>query len=299
MPKTILKLLLGAMLLMAIQACAPGIATSDPTSINTAIAQTVAALTETSGPGIPITGDASPTATQTPTLTQELPSPTPTETLIPTPIIISSPATPQLSVSVPTNCRVGPGRDYERVGALLVGEVADVVGRNAAGDYWIIRNPDRPNQTCWLWGRYASLGGNTSALPVFTPPPGPTPTSTPMPTANLAASFDGLESCTATGWWVDIELENTGGVTFESMSLIVIDTATNTVLPLDSDDFTDRDGCNETDTRVNLPSGATRIVSSPVFGHNPTGHALRATITVCSNPGLNGICRTQVIQFTP
>ena len=67
MLKTILKLFVGIVLLIAIQACAPPIpATSDPNFINTAVAQTLAAAqTQTSQAIIPITGDESPTPTVT------------------------------------------------------------------------------------------------------------------------------------------------------------------------------------------------------------------------------------------
>ncbi|HSL44846.1 MAG TPA: hypothetical protein VK897_15525 [Anaerolineales bacterium] len=203
-----------------------------------------------------------------------------------------------------TNCRVGPGIPYDRVGALLVGEVAEVVGRHATRDYWVIRNPDRDG-ICWLWGRYATVSGNTDVLPIYTPPPSPTPlptstpTLTPMPTANFTARYSGIESCAGTGWWVEFELENTGGLDLQYMSLIVSDTVTGTVLPLDAGSFTNRNGCNETDTRNDLPVGATRVVSSPVFSYNPTGNSLSARITLCSGPGFNGTCRTEQLRFTP
>lgn len=289
MLKTNLRLLPVIALLILSQACA-GISPPDANAVGTAIAQTiVAGLTQTAISGVPTSIPESPTATQT--LTPELPTITPTETLTPTPIFTNTPATPQISVSVATNCRVGPGRVYDRVGALLVGEVAEVVGRNPTGNYWYIRNPRQANSFCWLWGEYATLTGNIGALPVYTPPPSPTPAP------NFVAFYDGKETCT--GWWVDIELENTGGVTFRSMSLTVVDTVTNTVLPFEADSFTNRNGCSQLDTRESLPPGATRIVSSPVFNYDLTGHRLRATITLCSSLGLNGTCRTQVIEFTP
>lgn len=298
MPKTIFKLLLGLVLFIATQACAPPApATSDPNSIDTAVAQTLAArLTQTSQPGIPITGSESPS----PSVTA---GPTSTAIVLPSPVLTSTPAvTPsvaQISVSVPTNCRTGPGVVYDRVGGLQVGEVAEVVGRHATRDYWIIRNPDRPGELCWLWGEYATVSGNTNLLPVFTPPPSPTPSPTPTPAPGFDASYGGMESCTGTGWWVDIELENSGGISFQSLSMTVTDTVTNDVLSLYADSFTNRDGCSVTDSRDDLPPGTTRLVSSPVFTSNPSGHELRVTMTLCSNSGQSGMCVTQTITFTP
>ncbi len=294
MPKLTPILLSVSILLVVSQACTvPGISTSDPNSVNTAIAQTiVAALTQTSQPImpiIPITGLESPTATQT--FTPELPTFTPTETLTPTPVFTSTPLVPQISVSVPTNCRVGPGKVYDRVGALLVGEVAEVVGRNPTGNYWYIRNPDENNGFCWLWGEYATVTGNTSVLPVYTPPP------TPTPTPNFDAFYAGKDTCV--GWWVDIELENTGGISFESISLTVRDTVTDVVVSMYADNFTNIDGCLDSSTKDALNPGSSRTVSTPAFAYDPIGHQLRATITLCSGNGSTGLCTTEVIKFTP
>ncbi|MCB2202828.1 hypothetical protein KQH56_02360 [bacterium] len=103
-----------------------------------------------------------------------------TQTLIPsmtlTPTITQTPTldTPVVTVSVDTNCRTGPGKVYDYIGALLNGESAEVVGVSMDGQYWIIKNPDQ-NGECWLWGNYASVMGSTDGLPKFTPPPTPTP----------------------------------------------------------------------------------------------------------------------------
>jgi len=197
-----------------------------------------------------------------------------------------------ISVSVPTNCRVGPGKVYDRVGALLVGEFTEVVGRNPVGNYWYVRNPDSDGDFCWLWGEYATLVGNTLALPVFTPPP------TPTPVPAFKASYSGRESCNS-NWWLDIKLENTGGVSFRSISMTFVDTVTKTTVALSDDNFTDVNGCNATDSRKALAPGDSVIVSSPSFGYDPVGHKIRVTITVCSEDGVNGTCLTDTFNFTP
>ncbi|HLF73209.1 MAG TPA: hypothetical protein VI524_02595 [Anaerolineales bacterium] len=287
MRKTTPILLTVSVLLIISQACT---AAPDSNSINTAIAETiVSGLTQTATSFVPIAVIESPNATFTPvlpTITE-----TPTATLSPTPVFTATPVVPQISVSVPTNCRVGPGRVYDRVGALLVGEVAEVVGRNPTGNYWYIRNPHQASGYCWLWGEYATLTGNTGVLPVYTPPP------TPTPTPNFDAFYAGKETCV--GWWLDIELENTGGLSFRSVALNVRDTVTDVSLTLYADGFTDNDGCLDSVTRDNLHPGAGRTVSSPAFNYDPTGHRMRATITLCSGYGQNGTCVTQVIHFTP
>jgi hypothetical protein len=96
------------------------------------------------------------------------PTPTPTGTLTPTPPEVT------LKVSVDTNCRTGPGKPYNIVTIIRVGKTANVVGRHATADYWVIENPAGEG-TCWVWGEYATLTGQTGSLPIWDPPATPTP----------------------------------------------------------------------------------------------------------------------------
>ncbi len=110
---------------------------------------------------------------------EETPAPaeaSPTVTITPTVTLTPTPSVPMVSVSVNTNCRTGPGKVYDWLGALLVGEEAEVMARSADGQYWVIRNPDNHGGLCWLWGNYASVVGPIANLPVWDPPPTPTPT---------------------------------------------------------------------------------------------------------------------------
>jgi hypothetical protein len=319
MLKTILKVVLVSTLVFAISGCAAvGVPTVDPNAIGTAIAQTMAAFspTSTTSPVITVTSSetpAPPSATTTaPTL--ETSSPTTTSTLIasvtstaitlltatpPATLTPIPPGTVQVSVSVPTNCRVGPGVIYPRVGALRLNEVAEVMGRHASRDYWIIRLPGTTNQTCWLWGQYATVSGNADALPVFTPPPAPA-TFTPVVSASsFDIAYEGLESCSGTGWWVELGLENLGGVTFRSISFTIEDRDADVSLTQNANRFINRNGCNETETRDTLGPDVSRKVSSPLLTANPTGHRLRATIRLCSDTGQSGTCVSQTVNIIP
>jgi hypothetical protein len=93
----------------------------------------------------------------------------------PAPQATNTPSAPMVSVSIDTNCRQGPGTVYPILGALLVGQSAEVVGRSHNSDNWIIKNPNGYG-TCWLWAQYATVSGDTSGVPVVQPPPTPTPT---------------------------------------------------------------------------------------------------------------------------
>lgn len=104
---------------------------------------------------------------QAPTGTPSLPSATPTIT--PT----FTPSVPQVSVSSPTNCRTGQGANFDFVFAMNPRQTADVVGKDTPDNYWIIKN--LAGGTCWLWGQYATVTGNVSAIPDVAPLPTPTP----------------------------------------------------------------------------------------------------------------------------
>lgn len=284
MSKSKPTLTLIGLLIAALSGCLPSAPTPDTHAINTTVAQIViAAQTQTAA-----AFTATPVVTSTPTFTS-------TATLSPTPAFTFTPAIPQIGVSVPTNCRVGPGRVYDRVGALLVGETAQVYGRDPTGRYWFIQNPDSPGNFCWLWGEYATVTGNFIALPVFTPPP--TPTFTPTPLPDIRVSYSGKDTCV--GWWVELEIKNRSDVRFRSIALTVKDTVTNITISTSADGFTDLDGCLTANTNNNMNPGTTHIVSSPAFAYDPSGHKLTATVTVCSEKNLKGICVSEQISFTP
>lgn len=116
-----------------------------------------------------------------------------------TPTITSTvpPSVPMVSVSVDTNCRTGPGVVYDRLTGLFVGETAEVIGKYTAvtPNYWIIR---KGTTTCWLWGQYATVTGNTANLPEMVPPPSPTPTKTPTQTITPTITQTGTPTSTPT-----------------------------------------------------------------------------------------------------
>jgi hypothetical protein len=127
-----------------------------------------AAPTDTPTPGLP------PTETATPT-----PAETATATLTPTPSV------PQVNVTTATNCRTGPTTGFDIIITLNPGIKAELVGKNSGLNYWIMKVPGGSGQ-CWLWGQYAVVEGNVSALPEYPSPATPTP-SLPLAVKNFKA----------------------------------------------------------------------------------------------------------------
>ena len=272
-------------LLIASLACsqsAPTESPQDPNALNTSIAQTIAARQTEAARANPATATFT-AAPIIPTLTIE-------PTLSATPDFTPTLETPLISVSVDTNCRTGPGQVFERVGILLVGETAEIVGREPKGEYWYIRNPDEGVEFCWVWGEYATVTGNLLPLLYMSPPP--------PPVLNVNVSYIRLESCANT-WWVEFKLENLSSVPFRSMSLVVRDADTVTVVTTESNGFTNKDGCGTTDTVESLIAGGVVTVSSSAFGYNPSGNNLSAKITLCTNLNRTGTCSERELTFRP
>jgi hypothetical protein len=268
--------------------------------LNTVVAQTVSgAQTQSAVPGVLPSAD-SVTTSIVPGAPNPTASETPTLFLAGTIRIIN----PLISVSVATNCRSGPGRVYDYVGALLVGKTAEVMARDPAGNYWLIRNPENGGSLCWIWGQYATLSGDVSVLPIFTPPPTPTPTFTPLPTftstpaPTFDVSYSSLEFCGGS-WWLDVRVKNTGTIPLKSLNIAIEDRETGTMLADLSDGFTDIDGCMTTTTRDVIAPGETYLFSTPSFSYKPKGNDLRVSLVLCSETGQRGLCAARNFNVSP
>jgi uncharacterized protein YgiM (DUF1202 family) len=231
-------------------------------------------------PGTPDTSPATATYTDTPLFT-------PTSSNTPLPTYTFTPSTPMVSVSLETNCRTGPGTGYDAIGnGLQVGQTAEVLGRDSSGQFWIIRDPDNPAIICWLWGQYATVTGDWQSLPVMTPPPTPTP----IPAFTVA--FYALDQCMVMRY-TRLQITNTGELTWESMTVTVLDLDTAiSSAPRTDDTFTDATSCGETTVLQDLTPGESGIIYTQGFNYNLPGHNLQATVTLCTQNGLAGTCLT-------
>ena len=271
-----------SLLIVSLACVLPGTIAPTPVDqniINTSIAQTIGARQTEAALNNPATA----------TFTLEPPTLTLEPTLSPTPDYTATSTAPMISVSEDTNCRVGPGKLYERVSMLLVGETAEIVGRESRGEYWLIRNPDNSSEFCWVWGEYASISGNLFTLFIVTPPP--------PPVSSFTITFDALKSCSI--WWADLKLSNTSDALFTSITIIFKDVDTVTEARLDSNEFIHNQGCGAPARTDSLVGGAAITVSSPSFAYNPSGHTLNVKVTVCTEPDQKGTCVTRELTFKP
>jgi hypothetical protein len=224
---------------------------------------------------------------ETPT---QSPEPTATETLTPEPTFTSPPLNPTISVSKNTNCRTGNAKNYDYSGALLVGEQAEVLARDS-GNYWYVRLPS--GITCWLWGEYATITGDTSRLPVFTPPPSPTPSP------EFTFSFKSMGVGPGYQCFM-VDVKNTGSLTWESFTLNFHDLTHGDTATTTGNEFIGYDQwCGVTGSRSSLMTGETGTASVKTFlAHDPSGDNLEFTLKLCSKNGLTGNCLTKSISIT-
>ena len=88
--------------------------------------------------------------------------------------IETSTSTPSVTLASPreqpVNCRVGPDISYAIIGALLVGNQAEVIGKNPDITWLYVRNPSDPSNNCWLSVDFINVDGPVELLPVVGPP---------------------------------------------------------------------------------------------------------------------------------
>ena len=113
-----------------------------------------------------------------PTLENTLPSatPEPTATLVPseTPLPTDTPLptatfTPTVPIAWPkdenVNCRFGYGTDWLAVGALMNGQPATIIAKNAGETWWFLTLQN--GTSCWVAASVTLTAGNLAGLPVY------------------------------------------------------------------------------------------------------------------------------------
>lgn len=166
MTHTYRTMLAGAGLVLAILACnLPFEQIPPPGDVQTAAALTVqAALSSPSPAPASATSTALSSIPRTPSLTATR-APDLTSTITPTFSV------PLLTVRESTNCRTGPGEEYEVVITYLTGKTLEIAGRYDPGNFWLVKSNESPTGTCWIWGEFVDVAGSYWAVSSVTPPP--------------------------------------------------------------------------------------------------------------------------------
>ena len=206
-----------------------------------------------------------------------------------------TPSGPTINASVNTNCRAGPSADYKVLGYLLKNQVSEVRGRDNLQIWWYIENPEKSGEYCWVWGETTQIQGDISGLPIITPSPPPAPQE-----VAFTASYTGINSC---GGKADHIFQiNNGDSKLESMSFTlefvsggapIFGPATHNAPFMTSN--------NECPPVADiLPPGASGYVGGgELSGAVAVGTTFRATIKLCSENDMKGVCQTLTVEYTP
>src|SRR5512139_637021 len=192
------SLLAGAGLILAMLACnipgtAPTVSANDQAA--TIIASTLTAQTE-SGPAVTATATKSavPTSTSKPGATSTSPA---TVTITPTY------STPMLTVLQSTNCREGPGQDYQIIHTFLEKAKLEIIGRYDPTNFWLVKTLESKTGSCWMWGEYVEVTGSYWVVPTLTPPPTKTQPPPQAPANRKWDYFCGSGELTFSLTWED------------------------------------------------------------------------------------------------
>jgi len=229
------------------------------------------------------------TATRTESVPTETPTVTATETPLPEPSATATPEPPMAEVGRESNCRVGPGGIYDLVATYQTGQMLEVVAKDLGGGYWFVKNPEKPEEQCYLLANNITIIGDTSALPKFTPRP--SPTAAPY----FKVNFKKFDTCQGVDFALFI-VENAGSVPFRSAYIKVTNQKVNKSVEQALNAFDLIVRCVLAKNIAPLNPGETGYVHSPPFEWGASGNTLRAIIMLCTEKNLKGTCVTQAID---
>ena len=139
------------------------------------------------------------------------PVPQITSTIGPTLTITPTYSVPMLTLREQTNCRAGPGQDYEVLFTYLKGAKLEIIGNYPQQNYWLVKSKDSHSGECWLWGQYADVAGSYWTVSSVTPPPTATQTLPQAPAVKWNFNCDYVANqMDVTFTWVDNATNETG-----------------------------------------------------------------------------------------
>lgn len=243
-------------IMLSVVACNAVAPTEQPFApeIQTAVLETLLAVTT-----------ASPAATGShPTDTGTAAPADPAVTLAATGTITPTYSVPMITVQEPTNCRTGPGQDYDIVFTYLEGKQLEITGRYEPGDFWLVKSPESPGGTCWMWGGFVEVTGSHWAVASVTPPPTGT---APPPQAPTIQNYEFF--CSSVTGQMEISMSWVDRAANESGYRIIRNGEQAATLPPDSTTFTDV---------IDLKSG--QSVTYRIEAFSAFGSASSSTINV-------------------
>jgi hypothetical protein len=236
-----------------------------------------------------------PTQTTQPTDTSVPPTAAVPATVPPPTLPPPTPAPPMLTASVDTRCRQGPSTNFPVVSYILVGQQAEVIGRNPEHTWWLIRDPQGTFGNCWVWGDTTQLIGDERLVPDVQPPPEPTQPSS----VSFQTNYSNIHVCGGVATVVFL-VGNTGSVAFQSSSITIRDVTHDVGLAGPESSNTpfmpNQNSCPPGFS--SLPPGSSGYVAKGMGILPASGTKGRGIIVLCTKPSLGGQCLEQHANFT-
>jgi hypothetical protein len=230
------------------------------------------------------------TATQTDAILTDTPTATATATMTPEPSATFTPEIPKAEVIHQSNCRVGPGGNYDLVAIYEIGQKLEVVAQDLGNGFLFVKNPDKPEDQCYLLAKNITVTGDTTTLPKYTPQPSPTL----MP--DFSATFKKFEPCNGEDYAIFVVV-NTGSAPFKSAYIKITNPKLNKSVEQGLGAFDLHVGCVLAKDIWPLDPGGTGYVNSPVITWPKVGNKLLVVIMLCTEKNLKGTCPVQNIEL--
>jgi hypothetical protein len=229
-----------------------------------------------------------PVQTEPPPVQTE-PPPAPIPTVAPLPAQL-----PKLSANIDTKCRIGPSPDYPIISFILVGQQSVVLGASPDHTWWLIEDPKKPGTKCWVWGSTTHVEGDVASVPVVEPPPPPVASGPP----SFQTEFTNFHDCGGVGT-ATFHVFNSGGVPFQSSSILIKDVATDQGIAgpeASNTPFMDSPGgCPP--GHPGLEPNNNAFVAKGIGAPPPAGTKARAIINLCTAPNQSGQCVEMKVTF--
>jgi hypothetical protein len=190
---------------------------TQPDSLPTNTRTSTPAFTSTLISEVTATTTVVPTRTAGATATEIL-TETATQTAISTATATFTPETPELTLLQDCGCLKGAGFGYSISHYVSSGSIYPLLGQLQDRSWWLVGVEE--DQTCWIYNQFAQVNGMVDTLPVMTPSPLPSQTSTPPPASSgvyyilLSLDTGGPSGCGDTlikyypGVWVKGDMED-------------------------------------------------------------------------------------------
>lgn len=111
----------------------------------------------------------------------------------------SSSGQPLASFEDVTNCRTGPGVNYERITQILPADSVEIIGFYPP-NYWVVSTD---NGDCWVAGELVTPSGSIAAVPTVTAPPTPqggAPDNVSLQQWNISCNYATNEADVSIRW---------------------------------------------------------------------------------------------------